>query len=125
MMHPYDLVGMEYRLGASPDKHGKADCLTLAKAVLTFQGIKTPPPQRLWYRRLLKGETEVFRDELDKWGDKVTSPRLATVALCHAPSGYGMATYFENGWIGFVGSEVSWIPTAALPAVALYSCRLK
>ena len=60
MIHPYDLIGMPYRLGASPEKHGAADCLTLAKAVLSFQGVKTPEPKRHWYRRLMQGDTNVF-----------------------------------------------------------------
>ena len=123
MIHPYDLIGLKYRLGASPEKHGAADCLTLAKAVLTFNGVETPEPKREWYRRLKRGDTAVFREELEIWGEKIDSPRLITIALCDAPCGYGMATYFEQGWIHFAGSVVNWSPIDALQVHGLYSSR--
>ena len=41
-MKPVHLIGMPYRLGADPIKHGAADCLSLAKTVLASYGIKTP-----------------------------------------------------------------------------------
>ena len=97
-MHPYDLLGLPYRLGATPEKHGAADCLTLAIAVLEHYGITTPEPQRSWYRRLRRGETDVFAEELARWGNKITRPNIGTVALCQSIRGLGMATYFEDGW---------------------------
>lgn len=121
MIHPYDLIGMKYRLGASPEKHGAADCLTLAKAVLAWQGIDTPDGQRAWYRRLRRGDTRVFKEELERWGIEISSPRLGTVALCQADCGLGMASYFEDGWISFVESEVRWSPLGAPQVVACYS----
>ena len=119
-MHPYNLIGLPYRLGADPVKHKAADCLTLAKAVLQHQGVETPAGRREWYRRLRRGDTAVFREELSRWGVVVASPKLVTVALCQSSSGYGMASYFEDGWISFVGSEVQWSPIGALQVVALY-----
>ena len=121
MIHPYDLLGMKYRLGASPEKHGEADCLTLAKAVLAWQGIETPAGQRSWYRRLRRGDTSVFQEELSRWGNVIESPKLGTVALCQTSNGLGMASYFEEGWLHFDGSVVRWSPTDALPVVAYYS----
>lgn len=122
-MHPYDLIGLPYRLGAVPDKHGAADCLSLAKAVLAFQGVTTPEPQRDWYRRLRKGDTSVFKEELATWGDQIASPRLHTVALCRSEFGLGMATFFEEGWIHFSGSAVIWSPIGALAVEGLYCSR--
>lgn len=124
-MHPYELIGLKYRLGAIPEKHGAADCLSLAKAVLQFYGVATPEPQRDWYRRLRKGDTEVFKEELGKWGSQINSPTISTVALCLGPLGLGMATFFEDGWIHFSGSEAIWSPTDALQVVGLYSSRTK
>jgi len=119
-MHPYDLIGIKYRLGASPEKHGAADCLTLAKAVLSWHGVDTPTPQRSWYRRLYRGDTAVFEEELERWGKAVKTPNIGTVALCKSDFGFGMASYFENGWISFRESAAHWSPINALTVVGLY-----
>ncbi len=124
-MHPYRLIGLPYRLGASPEKHQAADCLTLARAVLEHHGVPTPKPQRSWYRRLYRKDTAVFKDELERWGEITAQPRIGVVALCESESGFGMATFFEGGWISFVGSAVQWSPIGALQVVELYCCRLK
>ena len=71
MMHPYQLIGLPYRLGAIPEKHGAADCLSLAKAVLAFQGVATPEATRDWYRRIKRGDTSIFKKELERWGQKI------------------------------------------------------
>ena len=124
-MHPYDLIGLPYRLGADPNRHDAADCLTLARTVLYHHRVKTPEPQRSWYRRLRQGDTQVFKDELERWGEKVETPKIGSVALCHSPLGYGLATFFEGGWIYFAESAVQWSPIAVLPVVAVYCCRSK
>jgi len=119
-MHPYDLIGMKYRLGALPEKHNAADCLTLAVAVLNWHGVDTPQPQRAWYRRLYRGDTSVFQDELERWGQLSAAPKIGTVALCKSDFGLGMASYFENGWIAFKESAVIWFPVDSLSVVGLY-----
>ena len=124
MIHPYRLIGLPYRLGASPERHGAADCLTLAKATLEWHGIATPDAKRSWYRRLRKGDTAVFKDELECWGKLIESPNIGTVALCQSAYGLGMASFFENGWLHFDESAVRWSPIGALPVVACY-CRMK
>lgn len=124
-MHPYDLIGLPYRLGADPERHGATDCINLARAVLRHHKVSAPEPQRSWYRRYRKGDTDVFKDELERWGKITDSPKIGTVALCHAPTGYGLATFFEDGWIYFAGSEVQWSPIGVLPVVALYCCHTK
>ena len=124
MIHPYNLIGLPYRLGADPERHGAADCLSLAKAVLKYQGVETPPAQRSWYRRLRRGDTDVFREELERWGKQVATPRLVTVALCQSDFGLGMASYFEEGWIHYDGSAARWSPSDVLPVVA-YFCPMK
>ena len=111
---------MGYRLGASPEKHGAADCLTLAKAVLAWHGIDTPEGERAWYRRLRRGDTSVFKEELERWGHEISSPKLGTVALCQADCGLGMASYFEDGWISFVESVAVWSPLGVLQVHACY-----
>ena len=125
MMHPYELIGLPYRLGAIPEKHGAADCLSLAKAVLAFQGVATPEATRQWYRRIKKGDTSIFEEELERWGQKIEAPTISTVALCHGPLGLGMASYFEDGWIHFSGSEAIWSPIGGLQVVGLYCSRLR
>ena len=125
MIHPYELIGLPYRLGAIPEKHGAADCLSLSKAVLAFQGVATPEPTRNWYRRIKRGDTSIFEEELERWGRKIEAPTISTVALCLGPLGLGMASYFEDGWIHYAGSEAIWSPKDVLQVVALYSSRLK
>ena len=124
MIHPHDLLGMEYRLGAVPEKHNAADCLTLAKAVLAWHGIESPPAQRSWYRRLRRGDTAVFEEELSRWGNVIDSPTLGTVAICQSDFGLGMASYFDYGWLHFGESVVRWSPIDGLPVVACY-CRAR
>ena len=122
-MNPVELIGLPYRLGACPAKHGAADCLSLARAVLAYQGIETPTPSRDWYRRLSRGDTNVFPEELERWGIKTDLPRLGTVALCEANNGYGLAVYWSDGWLNFAGSAVVWSPIGGLPVVGCYFPR--
>ena len=123
-MRPEKLIGMQYRLGSNPEKHGTADCLSLARAVLAYQGIETPKPQRNWYRRLKRGDTNVFPEELERWGVKEELPRLGSVALCRADSGYGLAAYWSDGCLVFAGSEVIWSPLSGLQVEGHY-CQQK
>ena len=122
-MTPYDLIGRGYRLGADFVSRPEGDCLSLARAVLAYHGVETPAPQRSWYRRLRKGDTAVFRDELERWGEETTDLKCGVVALCQAENGYGMATWFEDGWISYVGSAVRWSPIGVPQVVALYCQR--
>ena len=72
MIPPEQLIGMQYRLGADPERHGKADCLSLARHVVSAYGIELPPANRSWYRRLRRGDYAVFTDELpDNKADKL------------------------------------------------------
>lgn len=122
-MTPYDLIGRGYRLGADFVARPEGDCLSLARAVLSHYDIETPTPQRSWYRRLRNGDTAVFKDELERWGEVTTDLRCGVVALCQAENGYGMAVWFEDGWLSFAGSEVKWSPIGALQVVERYCQR--
>ena len=119
-MTPFDLIGRGYRLGADFVSRPEGDCLSLARAVLEYHGVKTPEPQREWYRRLRKGDTDVFLDELQRWGIKTKGREYGVVALCRTDNGYGMATYFEGGWIAFVGSTVQWSPIDIPTVIEMY-----
>ena len=123
-MEPWKLIGMQYRLGADPVRHGKADCLSLARAVLDSFGIESPEPKRDWYRRLRRGDHSVFEEELEAWGEKIGSPRLGAVALCLSPNGAkGLATYWEDGWIAFASQAAKWFPIGAIHISAIYFPR--
>ena len=122
-MTPYDLIGRGYRLGADFVSRPEGDCVSLARAVLMYHGVETPEPKRSWYRRLRKGDTSVFRDELERWGEETTDLNCGVVALCQAENGYGMAAFFEDGWLSFDGSAVKWNPIDALQVVAVYCQR--
>lgn len=119
-MKTLDLIGLPYRLGADPDKHQAADCLSLACVVLRNYGLHPPTPKREWYRRLRKGDYQVFEDELSRFCEQVTSTKVGVVALCDAPTGVCLATFFESGWLSFVESEVKWSPIGGLTVRQLY-----
>ena len=122
-MIPHQLIGKRYRLGSNFEQHGTGDCLSLARAVLAYYGITTPEPQRQWYRRLKRGDTAVFREELERWGDRTELLDCGVVALCQADAGYGLATWYLDGWIHYAGSVVKWSPYGALQVHALYCPR--
>ena len=116
---------MPYRLGSNPVEHGSADCLSLARTVLASHGIPSPPPKREWYRRLRRGDYSVFHDELSAWGVKTADITIGAVGLCRADPGYGLAVYYEDGWLSFAGSAVKWSPIGSLEVVEIYCCRTK
>ena len=117
-----DLIGLPYRLGADPEQHGAADCLTLSKYVLGTYGIKTPPGQKSWYKRLRNKDYSIFAEQLELWGTPTTDIKVGTVALCKASNGVGLATFVDDfpGWLSFVGTQVVWSPLEALNIEQLY-----
>ena len=78
-MNPIHLIGMPYRVGATPAKHGQGDCLSLASTVLRWYGIDVPKPRRDWYRRLRNDDYSVFPEELENWGPTHTNRRSGVV----------------------------------------------
>ena len=120
-MKPHQLIGLPYRLGADPEKNGAVDCLHLAKTVLANYGIKTPEPTRDWYRRVRKKDFDIFKEELEKWGNETKQFNIGTVALCKSNNGFGLAVYYEEGWINCGESEVRWSPLDGLEVVGCYS----
>lgn len=120
-MKPFELIGLPYRLGAIPDVHGAGDCYSVAAHVIRYLRLDAPRPTRDWYKRVRRGDHNVFREELERWGTEIDTPRLGSVALCSAGDGrYGLAVYYENGWLSYVGSAVKWSPLDALPVVGCY-----
>ena len=97
-MKPHQLIGLPYRLGADPEKHGALDCVSLSRTVLKYYGIKSPEPTRQWYRRLKRKDYSIFREQLELWGIRTKTLRLGTVGLCKSKAGYGLAVYWAEGW---------------------------
>ena len=77
------LLGLPYRLGANPDQHKAADCVSLAREVLKNYGIVSPVATRDWYRRMRREDYDVFRDELKKWGTLTTTANIGAVSYTH------------------------------------------
>ena len=126
-LKPYELIGLEYRLGSDPIKHGTGDCLSLCRTVLKYYGIVSPEPERDWYRRLKRKDYSIFFEELNRWGVE-SPPKLGAIGLCHSENGsYGMAAFYEEGWIHYkkaLGSQVvSWSPIEALSLAGCYFQR--
>ena len=106
-MRPDQLVGLPFRLGADPERHGATDCVGLARAVLAHYGIVTPVPERNWYRRLRRGDTTIFPEQLKQWGVEVETPRIGSVGLCRSETGYGLAVWWEAGWLSYRLEQVA------------------
>ena len=124
MMEPFSLIGLPYRLGAIPEQHGAGDCVTLARTVLSWYGINSPTPDRSWYRRLRKGDYSIFEEQLERWGTKSGDARVGTIGLIHcSDNSFGLATFYEDGWLQFKDRQVIWIPFSGLTPIALY-CQL-
>ena len=125
-MKPYELIGLKYRLGADPVKHGAGDCLSLVRTVLGHYGFTVPKGERDWYRRLKRKDYSIFFEELNRWGVE-SPPKLGTIGLCKSDDGYGMAAFYEEGWLSYqktLGkSVVKWLPLEALTLVGCYFQR--
>tara|TARA_R100000655_G_scaffold16968_1_gene36491 strand:+ start:609 stop:992 length:384 start_codon:yes stop_codon:yes gene_type:complete len=124
---PHQLIGLPYRLGADPEKHGAGDCLSLCRTVLKSYGISSPEPKRSWYRRLKKKDYSIFTEELNRWGVD-SPPKLGAIALCKSEDdSYGMAAFYEGGWISYKktleGQVVIWSPLNALTVEGCYYQR--
>jgi len=123
---PHQLIGLPYRLGADPEKHKAGDCLSLVRTVLANYGFTVPKGQRDWYRRLRKKDYSIFFEELNRWGVD-SPPKLGTIALCKSDDGYGMATFYEEGWLSYQktlgGQVVIWLPLNALMVEGCYYQR--
>ena len=122
-MKPHQLIGLPYRLGADPEKHKAGDCLSLVRTVLANYGFTVPKGERDWYRRLRKKDYSIFFEELNRWGVD-SPPKLGTIALCKSDDGYGMATFYEEGWLSYQktlgGQVVIWCPQNNLMVEGCY-----
>ena len=122
-MRPDQLIGLPYRLGADPEKHNAGDCLSLVRTVLANYGFTVPKGERDWYRRLRKKDYSIFFEELNRWGVD-SPPKLGTIALCKSDDGYGMAAYYEEGWLSYQktlgGQVVIWCPQNNLMVEGCY-----
>jgi len=123
---PHQLIGLPYRLGADPERHKAGDCLSLVRTVLANYGFTVPQGQRDWYRRLRKKDYSIFFEELNRWGVE-SPPKLGAIALCKSEDGYGMAAYYEEGWLSYQktlgGQMVIWSPLKALLVEGCYYQR--
>ena len=99
-MRPDQLIGLPYRLGADPATHGAGDCLSLVRTVVANYGFTVPKGKRDWYRRLRKKDYSIFFEQLNRWGVE-SPPKLGAIALCKSNNGYGMAAYYEEGWLSY------------------------
>ena len=125
-MRPDQLIGLPYRLGADPVTHGAGDCLSLVRTVVANYGFTVPKGKRDWYRRLRKKDYSIFFEELNRWGVE-SPPKLGAIALCKSNNGYGMAAYYEEGWLSYQKrleeSVVIWSPLDNLMVEGCYYPR--
>ena len=116
LLDPADLIGLPYRLGAEPARHGATDCINLCRWVLGWYGIEAPVPARSWYRRLHAGDTHIFKEQLDLWG---TPGETGIIALVQATgNSFGLAVYYDTGWLhcSAQNNRVIWSPNVKYEA---------
>ena len=115
LLDPADLIGLPYRLGAEPARHGATDCINLCRWVLAWYGIQAPIPARSWYRRIYGGDTRIFKEQLDLWG---TPGETGIIALVQAVDSYGLAVFYDTGWLhcSAQNSRVIWSPNVKYEA---------
>lgn len=111
---------MPYRLGADPERHGAADCLSLARHVVGHYGYTMPPAQRPWYRRLRRKDYSVFHEQLSLWGDIINEPRIGSVVLSRTEDGLCLGGYWYDGCLVFLGTQVTWTRVTNLAVDAIY-----
>ena len=125
-MRPDQLIGLPYRLGADPIKHGAGDCLSLVRTVLATYGFTVPKGKRDWYRKLKKKDYSIFFEELNRWGVD-SPPKLGTIGLCKSDDGYGMDVFWEEGWLSYRKTfgelVVNWCPLDNLMVEGCYYPR--
>ena len=57
-------------------------------------------PQRSWYRRLLRKDFSIFREQLELWGEETDAAKVGTLGLIHSvDSSFGLASFYEGGWL--------------------------
>ena len=116
LLDPADLIGLPYRLGAEPARHGATDCINLCRWVLGWYGIEAPIPARSWYRRLHAGDTHIFKEQLELWG---TPGETGIIALVQATgNSIGLAVYYDTGWLhcSAQNNRVIWSPNVKYEA---------
>jgi len=125
-VRPDQLIGLPYRLGADPVKHGAGDCLSLVRTVLATYGFTVPKGERDWYRRLRKKDYSIFFEELNRWGVE-SPPKLGAIALCKSGDGFAMAAFWEDGWLSYRKTfgelVVNWCPLDNLMVEGCYYPR--
>ena len=125
-MRPDQLIGLPYRLGADPRKHGAGDCLSLVRTVLGHYGFTVPKGKRDWYRRLRRKDYSIFFEELNRWGVE-SPPKLGTIGLCKSDDALYMAAFYEEGWLSYQrtleSQVVIWLPLGTLSLAGCYFQR--
>ena len=69
LMQVHEIIGMRYR-GASPGTRQSGLPEHVPHSASSYN-IATPTPKRDWYRRLRRGDYSVFKEELEKWGERL------------------------------------------------------
>ena len=90
-----------------------------------YSGIQTiremgNPSCRLYISDDLKKDYKIFKEELERWGNETKQFNIGTVALCKSNNGFGLAVYYEEGWINCGESGVRWSPLDGLEVVESY-----
>lgn len=109
---PY--LGLPYRWGADPNRHGAADCLRLTIAVLAFYDAPRPMIKRAWYRAAGRGHWQPLLDELAAISRPVAGAMSLDVALLDGGEPIALAVCVAGGLLTTCQEHgAHWRPLAA------------
>jgi hypothetical protein len=74
-------IGLPYRWGGDPDRHGGTDCLRLTLAVLALYDAPRPAVKRDWYQAAGRSRWRPLLDELTTISSEVPGAMPLDVAL--------------------------------------------
>jgi cell wall-associated NlpC family hydrolase len=118
-MSAYDLIGMEYRLGADGSNR-EIDCIHLCYRVLADLGIPVPAFKQSWYETDAR---EILKD-INAWGIRVSYPHYNGDILLLPDSyrGWAFGVVWQNGFllINRLTNQVNWCPSSVVQPKRIY-----
>jgi hypothetical protein len=107
-------LGLPYRWGGDPDRHGSTDCLRLTLAVLSLYDAPRPAIKPEWYQAARRGRWQPLLSELERISSPVPGGQLLDVALLQGGEPIALGICVAGGLLTTCqGQGVHWRPLAA------------
>ena len=107
-------IGLPYRWGGDPDRHGATDCLRLTVAVLAAFDAPRPPIKREWYHAAGRQRWKPLLEELTAISRPVPGGTHLDVALLSGGEPIALGVCVAGGLLtSCQGLGVHWRPLAS------------